>query len=91
MKKLLPYAIFSAVSLIVVSVLSIVFSFSLTNTWQGMVSLIPIMGPFYVLVWKLTKEYKKREPLICFFVRFFWIASVLVYAIVTVLVVINIL
>ena len=79
MKRFLKCFIISTVALLLSLFLSLLLDFSLSNTWQGMVALIPIFAPFYWLAWKFSGEYKEKDILISIFIRFMIIVSVIVY------------
>ena len=64
MKKFVPYGIASLVFLVLSIVLSAIFHFSLSNTWQAMVALLFIFGPMWILGWKQTSRQNcKCSPL----------------------------
>ena len=77
MKRFLPYMFLSVASMVVSVILSKVLSFSLANTWQGLLALVPIFGPYYVYAWKTSQRYERKSMLICFFLRFFIIMAVI--------------
>ena len=83
MKKHLPYFLFSAISLIISIVLSHLFDFSLSNTWQASVALLFVFGPLWICAWKQACTQKHRHPVICFIVRFYLILMLAGYFIAT--------
>ena len=64
MKKLVPYCIASGVNLVLAIALSLLFNFSLSNTWQGLVAVLLIFGPLCILGWKQANEHKGKYPFI---------------------------
>lgn len=79
MKKVLPYALFSFVSLILSIVLSILLEFSLSNTWQASVALLLIFGPLWIFGWKTCTEIKGDHPLSSLGLRFCLILTLIGY------------
>lgn len=69
MKNLWPYFLFSFVSCVIAVLLSIIFHFSLSNTWQAGVALIFIFGPYLIYGWKRSAEYYEKYPFACLLVR----------------------
>ena len=69
MKKLLPYALFSTISIILSVILSYVFDFSLSNSWQAGVVLLLVFGPYWRYCWKFSRQYKEKAPLLCLCLR----------------------
>lgn len=66
MKKIVPYCVVSFIFLLLSIALSMLFQFSLTNTWQALVSLLLIVSPLWVFGWKQTCEHKDKHPFLCF-------------------------
>lgn len=62
MKKFVPYCIASGVNLVLAIALSLLFNFSLSNTWQGLVSVLLVFGPFWIYGWKQADEHKDKYP-----------------------------
>lgn len=60
MKYVRPYFLFSLISCIVAILFSMVFRFSLTNTWQAGVAIVFIFGPFLVFGWKFSRGTRGR-------------------------------
>lgn len=70
MKRIAPYFLLSFIFLVLSILLSLLFKFSLTNTWQALVSLLLIFSPLWILGWKQTYEYKVKHPLFCFWGKY---------------------
>lgn len=68
--KVAPYCILSVIFLAVSIALSLLFDFSLTNTWQAFVALVFVFGPLWICGWKQTKKHKGKHPFGCFCGRF---------------------
>ncbi|MBE6920334.1 MAG: hypothetical protein E7468_02070 [Ruminococcaceae bacterium] len=83
MKKYLPYFLFSAIALIISLVLSFLFDFSLSNTWQACVALLLVFGPLWICGWKEVCVQKHKHPVICFLARFYLILVLVGYLIST--------
>lgn len=84
MKEFAKYSIFSLVSLVLSIIFSLVFDFSLSNSWQAGIVLPFVFGPYWLYGWK--KSAKLKEKMILFFLaRFYLILILLVYFIVFIL------
>lgn len=83
MKKNLPYFLFSAIALVISIILSYVFDFSLSNTWQACVALLLVFGPLWICGWKQACAQKHKHPVICFLARFYLILMLVGYLIAT--------
>ena len=70
MKKMAPYCIASLIFLVIAIILSLVFRFSLSNTWQGLVSLPFIFGPLWIWGWKQTCVHKTKHAILSFFGKY---------------------
>jgi hypothetical protein len=75
MKKLRPYFLFSIISILSATLLSIIFRFSLTNTWQSGVTLVFTFGPYFIYAWKFSKTHNTKYPYLCSAIRFFVLLS----------------
>ena len=85
MKNFLPYFKFSTISLILSIILSLVFNFSLLNSWQAGVTLLFVVGPYWIYGWKQAVANKKRYPILCLIARFYlilWLVGSLIAAII---------
>ena len=81
MKKVLPYAIFSFASLLLLIALSILLDFSLSNTWQAGIALLLVFGPYWVFGWKSSVALKCNHPLSSYCLRFFLILLLIGYVV----------
>lgn len=81
MKKFFPYCILSLIFLAISIILSVIFDFSLSNTWQALVALPFIFGPIWILGWKQVAIHKTKHPLLCVFGRFCLVVSAIGYMI----------
>ena len=70
MKKFKFYGLFSAIALVASICLSVLFKFSLSNTWQAMVALLFIFGPLWIYGWNKTGTLKTKQPFLFIFCRF---------------------
>jgi len=50
--KILPYFVFSCVALVLSIMLSWIFEFSLSNSWQAGFVLALVFGPYWRFFWK---------------------------------------
>ena len=87
MKKYLPYFLFSAIAAILSIVLSYIFEFSLSNTWQARISLLFVLGPLCICGWKETTAQKHKHPIICFIIRFYLVCTLFVLGVLIVTIV----
>ena len=81
MNKILPYAIFSFASLMLLIILSTLLGFSLSNTWQAGVALLLVFGPYWIFGWKASTETKYDHPVISLWLRFCLILLLIGYLI----------
>lgn len=79
MKYILRYVAFSLISLLIAIVLSAIFQFSLTNTWQAAVAMIFVFGPYLVLGWRCSTKIYDEHFLLSFILRILIILIVLGY------------
>ena len=79
MKRFLPYMCLSIIAIFVSMALSKIFHFSLSNTWQGLLALTPILGPYYVYGWKMSQEIKNKSFFLFFYMRFFLVMTIIAY------------
>ena len=82
MSKILKTSILSASFLVISVILSAIFDFSLSNTWQGGVAVVLVFAPFWVYAWGLSTKLK-HLPFLCYIIRFFLVAAVVGYALAT--------
>ena len=76
--KILPYFAFSFVALLLSIVLSSIYAFSLSNSWQSGIVLALVFGPYWCFFWKkagLSSGFK------CLFLRFCLVNILLGYII----------
>ena len=86
MKEVRPYFIFSFVSLTIAVILSKLFHFSLTNTWQAVVSLFFVFGPFMVYGWQKASQIEDQTPFLGTIIRGVIVAFLLGCVLIVVLV-----
>ena len=79
MKKFMSFFMLSVIVTIASLILSAVFDFSLSNTWQAFVAMLFIFGPLWVFGWKKTGEFKNKYPLAVIFFRFCLINLIIGY------------
>jgi len=82
MNKFVKIIILSVTFFVIAVILSVIFKFSLSNTWQGGVAVLFIFGPFWVYTWGLSTRLK-HLPFVCNIIRFFLITAVVAYVLVT--------
>ena len=78
MKQVKPYIIFSMASLVLAILLSQIFQFPLSNSWQACVVLPFVFGPYWILGWNRSRW---ANTLARIFVRFCLVNLVLGYLI----------
>ena len=69
MKELRPYVLVSATFLLISLLLSVLFRFSLMNTWQAGISLILVFGPYLVYGWRKSTKLCDKSTLLCTTIR----------------------
>ena len=60
----------SAIVLVAAVALSVLFDFSLSNTWQGLVVLPVVFGPLWKYGWNYAKAQKFQKPGMILMLRF---------------------
>lgn len=86
MKQLKPYLMFSALSCAIAVFLSVIFHFSLSNTWQAGVAIAFIFGPYLLFGWKYSKQINEKNHLLYVIIRFGIIMFVFGYILSTILI-----
>lgn len=83
MKPFKTYLLFSVSAIVISIILSVVFNFSLSNTWQAGIALIFIFAPMGVYLWQWSDRNKERFPFLCGFVKAFLCLAAAAYLVMT--------
>ena len=86
MRPFKTYLLISVGAIVISVILSAIFNFSLSNTWQASIALFFIFTPMGVYLWKLSDKHKERVPFICGFIKIFLCLAAGAYLISTYLV-----
>jgi len=84
MKKLIPYCVLSAMALTAAVYAYIILDFSLLS-WQALLALLFIAGPFAVYGWKQLARLGNKYPFACILCRFGMIVLAIVFVLIIVL------
>ena len=82
--KIAPYCVLSVIFLAISIVLSWLFGFSLSNSWQALVVLLFVFGPLWICGWKQTQKHKGKHPFGSLFGRFCLVLTALGYLIIVI-------